>query len=157
MLGAILFYMDYTPLFKKRSILYIKNASERSFFYFLLRYFAHEYTIVPQVHVLNLIELQPTCKKYIHNNQVLRILGQKSIDFVLYDKQELTAVLCLEVNGGYHNSEKQKKRDEKKISLLQSAGIQVVSFDAKERYGEEDRDVIIKALLQTSKTSVQEK
>lgn len=129
--------MNYTPLFKKRTLLYDKNPSERAFFYFLLHYFGHEYAIVPQVHVLNLIERK---KKFINNNQVLRILGQKSVDFELFDRHSYTALLCIEVNGGYHNFAKQKKRDEKKIALLESTGVKVLSFEAKERYGEVERE-----------------
>ncbi len=131
--------MNYTPLFHKRSILYLGNDSEKIYFQFLLDNFKHRYLIVPQVHILNLIY---PAHKYISNNQVLDIAGFKSIDFVLYDRHTYKPLLCIEVNGGYHNEENRKKLDTRKKQLLQSAGLKVLAVEARENYTHGDRVVI---------------
>lgn len=50
-------------------------------------------------------------------------IGRKSIDFLLCRKDDTSIVLAIELNGRYHEREKQKASDEKKRAALEDAGI----------------------------------
>lgn len=53
-------------------------------------------------------------------------VGRKSIDFLLCRKDDTSIVLAIELNGRYHEREKQKASDEKKRLALEEAGIPLI-------------------------------
>ena len=93
--------------------------------------------IVPQVGFNHLIEPVP------HESY----FDTRSVDFVLYDKENFYPVLAIEVNGFAHHIGHTHEKDIVKEQTLNKAGLTLLIFDAKSKYTYEDKKQIDAALV----------
>ncbi len=101
---------------------YFFNKSEEAFFFELNKSLPPTFHIFPKVRMIDFIE--PTNHDYKWRNKI----WSRHVDFLICD-QYFKPVTAIEVNGGYHNTEKQRERDGGKGEILKSASIPLISVN----------------------------
>jgi hypothetical protein len=103
-------------IYKKRSS--VMNRSESAFFFELQKQLPHGYYIFPKMRIADILETVSGKGYYHMRNGIL----PKHIDFLICDSY-FKPVVAIEVNGGYHNTPNQKKKDSIKREIFMSAGL----------------------------------
>jgi hypothetical protein len=98
------------------------NKSEEAMFFELKKSLPSEYHIFPKVRIIDFIE--PTNREYQWRNRI----WSRHVDFLICDKY-FKPIIAIEVNGSYHNTSKQQKRDMVKKEILDSTSIPLVSVN----------------------------
>ncbi len=101
---------------------YFFNKSETAFFLELNNSLPPNFHIFPKVRMIDFIE--PTNHDYKWRNKI----WSRHVDFLICD-QYFKPITAIEVNGGYHNTEKQREKDWGKREILESALIPLVSVN----------------------------
>src|SRR6266700_5825156 len=83
--------------FSKKSS-FIRN-DEKEILHLLETVVGNDYYVYPQVHYSELIDVADANKD--HDNLYLQ-LGEKRVDFAVFDKKLLSPKLVIELNGEYH-------------------------------------------------------
>lgn len=123
---------------------FIRN-DELVFFRTISDLYRDKYYIFPQVHLSELIDVT---SGYRDHENLYRLLGNKSIDFLLADKEVLKPIAAIELNGGIHLTDKQKQRDELKKSVFKIANIPLISIQKQVSYNSQElRDIIDQSLV----------
>lgn len=114
-------------MFKYIAKRFILNSNEYKFYKFLDSFIDSKYSIVPQVHLDDLVKPNRglSVKGRLYS---LRHINQKSVDFVIFDKHTMRALLAIELDGSSHVTETAIKNDEEKNRILKDAGIVLKRF-----------------------------
>lgn len=108
-------------LFSKKHA-FIRN-DELQLFHLLEQIAGDRYYVFPQVHFSELIDVANGNKD--HDDLYLK-LGEKHVDFAIFDKQLLSPKAVVELNGEYHFRASQKNKDEFRKDLFESVGIKFI-------------------------------
>lgn len=100
---------------------FIMNPNEYKFYKHLLSFIDSKYSIVPQVHLDDLVKPVYTNKK--DRLFSLRHINQKSVDFIVCNKYSMHPMFAIEIDGNSHKSEMSIERDTEVESILKEAGI----------------------------------
>lgn len=103
-------------IYKKRTS--VMNHSESAFFFELQKQLPHGYYIFPKMRIADILETVSGKGYYHMRNGIL----PKHIDFLICDSY-FKPVVAIEVNGGYHDTLNQQKKDQTKKQILESAGL----------------------------------
>jgi hypothetical protein len=106
--------------FKKLSFL---NNSEHRIFIMLQKIIGDKYYIFPQVHYSKFIYAQG---QQNYHNPLFNKIDRKSADFVLFDKQNISPVLVIEVDGPSHNKPHRIERDKFINKVLKDCGVEII-------------------------------
>ena len=98
--------------------------NERSFFEQLKLAVGNQYDIYPQVSLISIF--QPT-KKWRNRAEISKL--NKTIDFVLFDKNTQTPKIAIELDGYSHSNPKSFNRDQFVGQLFQKFNIPLVRFN----------------------------
>ena len=93
---------------KKASVM---RDDERKIFDILMNLYADKYYIFPQMSLSNVLEVIEEMKD--HDN-LYREIDNRSLDFVLYDKTQMSPVLAIELNGESLRKTKKNKGSKRK-------------------------------------------
>ncbi len=115
---------------KKPSIM---RADERQLFDVLIKLYGDKYYIYPQARLATILDVKNDVKD--HDN-LYRHIDHLSLDFVLFDKQAMSPVLAIELNGKSHLQFNRRNRDQKIENVLTKAGIRFISFPVTNTYNE---------------------
>lgn len=116
------------PYVKKESLM---TEAEYNFFKVLEEAVKDKYYIVPQVQLSNLVEVEKDKKwEYSLRNKIDR----KSVDFVLFNKENFTPHLVIELDDSSHLREDRKIRDNFVDSVLNKVGIKIVHIKTSHIY-----------------------
>jgi len=111
---------EYLPYIKKE---YLMTKAEHEFFKILQQVVQDKYYIVPQVQLSNLVQVEkPKRWEYSVRNKIDR----KSVDFVLFNKENFTPHLVIELDDSSHLREDRQKRDNFVDRILSKAGIKII-------------------------------
>lgn len=110
-------------LFSKKHT-FIRN-DELQLFHLLEQVIGEKYYIFPQVHFSELIDVANGNKD--HDDLYLK-LGEKHVDFAIFDKQQISPKAVVELNGEYHFRASQKNKDESRKDLFESVGIKFITI-----------------------------
>jgi len=102
----------------------LMNESELAVYNSLIQVVPSGYRVFPQVAMPAIIDMSP--KRFSEWNKI----SQYYVDFAIVRASDRRCEIVVEVDGPYHNTEKQKERDEKKNHALELAGIRVVRLPA---------------------------
>lgn len=91
------------------------TAAEQKFFRQLQQEYGEKYLIFPQINLDKLLEVEGGRNNYAARNKI----AQKSVDFVLADKETLSTQLVIELDDWTHDLARRKKRDEFVNQLLE--------------------------------------
>lgn len=104
------------PYRKRASIM---TSSEQRYYLKLLNEFGEKYFIFPQVSVDKLVEVTTSKNFYRYFNKI----NQKSVDFVLVDKNTFETVEVIELDDPTHLWKSRKKRDDFVNKVFDETGI----------------------------------
>jgi hypothetical protein len=103
----------------------------------------NNYYLFPQVHLSDLVSVQNNVRD--HEN-LYQLLGNKSVDYVIFSKPEMCAIVAIELNGESHLMANRKNRDQLVSSVLEKVGIKFLPVD-KNNYNFEELKMKILSLL----------
>jgi len=115
---------------KKPSIM---RPDERRFFDILMKLYGDKYYIYPQVRIAAILDVKNDVKD--HDN-LYRLIDHLSLDFVLFDKEAMSPIIAIELNGKSHLQFNRRNRDQKIESVLTKAGIRFLSIQVVNQYDE---------------------
>jgi hypothetical protein len=116
------------PFRRKR---YILTSAEYAFYKALREATGDRYLIAPQVHLEGLIEvdhIDPQWRTYMNK------IDRKSVDFVLFDKQTVQALLSVELDDSSHRRPDRQARDSFVNRIFASAGLKLVRVPVQAAY-----------------------
>ncbi len=120
--------------FKKRLIM---STNEYRFYKILDSFVDPKYMIIPQVHLDELIKPSGGVKKttYLFS---FRYINQKSVDFVICEKESMKPLIAIELDDSSHLKEERKNRDEQVNKLLTECHIPLLRFPNKRQFAIEN-------------------
>lgn len=126
------------PVYEKK-IEGIDNPYEEKVYYLLRKYIEKQNDKYKMAWKLPLAEFV-TDKNYLDANEDIKsfILNNAHLDFSLYTKSIKKPVLAIEVDGKYHQLEKQKERDKMKEQILEYMEIPLLRISSKATWSEKE-------------------
>ena len=120
---------------------YLISRAEHKFFDVLIESVGDRFYVFPQVHLATFLD-----HKIVGQNWkgAFRHIDEKSVDFVLCDKNDLSVLCVVELNDKSHNSKKRKDRDAFLTAACESAVLPLIQIPAQAAY---NIDEIIQALI----------
>lgn len=109
----------------------VMNSSESAFFFELQKQIPQGYYIFPKMRIADILETKNGKDYYHMRNKIL----PKHIDFLVCDSN-FKPIIAIEVNGGYHNSQNQQKKDLEKIDIFKDAGLILETIKVGENFHE---------------------
>jgi len=109
------------PYIKKN---YLLTEAEHRFFIALQKAITNQYYIFPQIHLANLLYIPKRTRNW--QSYFNRII-QKSVDFVICEKEYLSPILAIELNDSSHNLPNRIERDHFVETALQEGGLPILS------------------------------
>lgn len=109
--------------YKKR--ISVMTPTEQKFFRRLQQEYGEKYYIFPQINLDKLLEPEGNQNNYRARNRI----AQKSVDFVLADKETLSTQLVIELDDWTHKLDKRKERDEFVEKLLLQSNTKMQRFE----------------------------
>lgn len=110
-------------LYSRKSAL--MTAAEASFYRRLETVASDRYYIFPQIHLSALL-INQTKGRYW--KAAFQRINRTSVDYVLCDKQTMTAVYAVELDDSTHDTAKRKARDAGVEQMLASVGLPLIRF-----------------------------
>jgi very-short-patch-repair endonuclease len=109
----------------KRHYDYIKkdfflSRAEREFFNVLMLAVGNQYYVFPQVHLSTIIDHKIKGQYW---NAAFRHINEKSVDFVLCDKNYIKPIIAIELDDYTHERDDRKERDGIVENILKDAGL----------------------------------
>jgi len=105
---------------------FIMTKAENDFFDVINRAVGNNYYVFPQVHLSEFLDHR--VKNGQNWQHALHYINQKSVDYVVCDKQYRRPLLAIELDDWSHNSELRRERDANVERILQEAGIPLLRF-----------------------------
>ncbi len=110
------FFWKYKYLKKE----YFMTQPERDCFNALLRTVGNQYHVFPQVHLASVLNHKIRNQSW---NGAFRHINQKSVDFVLCDKERIAPILTIELDDRTHERPDRQERDKEVERILSIAGL----------------------------------
>lgn len=108
--------------------------SEKHVFNMLLKLYGEKFYIFPQVRLSALLNVKNDVKD--HDN-LYRTIDHYSIDYVFFEKLNISPIIAIELNGSSHFAVNRRNRDKKISHILENAGISLIFIDTQSGYNEE--------------------
>lgn len=116
---------------KRNSIMW---ESEKKLFHVLLKHYGEKYHIFPQISLATILDIKPDFKD--HDN-LFREIDHRSIDFVFTDKENMSPILVIELNGESHWYQINRKNRDKLIEdIITKANIKFLAVNKTDNYEE---------------------
>ncbi len=111
---------DWLPYMKKQ---YLLTPTEHKFFSILEKVVKNKYYIFPQIVLSDIVQLKGKGSlKGGYRNKI----NKKTVDFVLFDKQNISPVLVIELDDYTHEKPSRKKRDNLVDKILDYCDIPII-------------------------------
>lgn len=121
--------------YKYQAKQYFMTKSENDFFHILNNVAGDRYYIFPQAHLSEILDEKIKGQNW---KAALKHINQKSVDYVLCDKQTLKIAYAVELDDYTHNYPNRQERDREVERMFQSAGIPLVRFSNYKTLSEEE-------------------
>ncbi len=125
---------------------FLLSRAEHEFFDVLNEIVGSNYYVFPQVHLITLLDHRIKGQNW---RGAFRHIDEKSVDFVICDKNYIKPLLAIELDDRTHSYESRKLRDEEVSSTLQDAHLPLLRFKNHGNFNKED----IKSQLFSSLTN----
>lgn len=127
----IVFKLFFKPEFPFYKNPYFLTNAEKSFFRVLSSIVSDRYIICCQVGLGSLVRINKKGREWwVHRGR----LGQKSLDFVLLDKNTLEPKMAIELDDSSHLLPNRQKRDEFVEKVMEVAGIPLIRIKNQSSY-----------------------
>lgn len=134
----------YLPYLKKP---YLLTKKERELFSILNECIPSNYYIFPQIHIASIIEVKKYEKEW---QKYFNKIISKSIDFVIFDKENISPILAIELDDNTHMYEKRIIRDEFVNNLFEEVQIKLYRIKTSSL---DNRDALKKEIIQLLETA----
>jgi hypothetical protein len=124
---------DSKGFFTKK--LSIMRIDERRIFNILVKYYNEQYYVFPQVRLSDILEVKNDLKD--HDN-LYREIDHRSIDFVIFDKDNVAPLIAVELNGKSHFQLNRRNRDQKIENLLTKIGVKFLTINVSDNKSESE-------------------
>lgn len=128
----------YLPYLKKP---YLLTKKERELFSILNECIPSNYYIFPQIHIASIIEVKKYEKEW---QKYFNKIISKSIDFVVFDNENISPILAIELDDVTHMQEKRIIRDDFVNSLFEEVQIKLYRIKTADL---NDRDTLKKEII----------
>lgn len=81
------------------------------------------FVVLPQINLATIIKKTVENKENVRQNELFR-----NIDFVIFNKENLKPLLCIEINDNTHNTAKRRYRDYKVKDICEKAKMPLIRF-----------------------------
>ncbi len=122
------------PLYEYTSRSSIMTRAEQDFFHTLVAAVGHDFCIFAQVHLDAFLDEKVKGQNW---RAARAHISQKSVDFLLCDKRDLSPRLAIELDDRSHEREDRKERDGEVERILSDAGVPLLRLENTGRF---DRD-----------------
>ncbi len=119
------------------------RRDELSFLRLLQQKIGSDYDIIPQVHLSDIVSVKNNVRD--HDN-LYQLLGQKSVDYVIFSKKDLTPLIAIELNGESHLAYNRKNRDKVVEGILSKVEIKFLPVQADEYFNDEVVEKVLSLL-----------
>jgi len=109
-----------TVRFRYRRKNFIMSRTENAFFDTLIQAVDGKYYVFPQVHLSEILDHEVRGQDWTY---AFRAINQKSVDYVICDRQFRRPLLAIELDDSSHNSESRRQRDINVEYMLKEAGM----------------------------------
>lgn len=134
----------YLPYLKKP---YLLTRKERELFSILNDCVPNTYYVFPQIHIASIIEVKKYEKEW---QRYFNKIISKSIDFVIFDKENISPILAIELDDNTHMYEKRIIRDEFVNNLFEEVQIKLYRIKTSSL---DNRDALKKEIIQLLETA----
>jgi len=117
------------------------SRAEHEFFDLLNEIVGSSYFVFPQVHLITLLDHKIKGQNW---RGAFRHIDEKSVDFVICDKNYIKPLLVIELDDRTHSYESRMLRDEEVNRILQDAHLPLLRF---ENHGSFNKEVIRNQLI----------
>jgi len=126
---------------------FLMSRPEHEFFDILVAVLGNEYYVFPQIHLSTIID-----NKVVGQNWkgAFNHVNQKSVDFVVCDKNNIKPLLAIELDDKSHEKEDRKERDRDVEEILRDSDMPLVRF---ENHGSFDKEEIKRVVMEKLKIS----
>ncbi len=115
---------------------FLLSRAEHEFFDLLTEILGSTYYVFPQVHLITLLDHKIKGQSW---RGAFRHIDEKSVDFVICDKNYIKPLLAVELDDRTHGYESRMIRDEEVNRILQDAQLPLLRF---ENHGNFNKDEI---------------
>lgn len=116
---------------------FLLTRSEQQLFHTLVAAVGREYCIFTQIHLSSLLQHKVVGQSW---RGAFRHIDEKSVDFVLCDKRDISPLLAIELDDVTHELPDREERDAEVERVLSEAGLPLLRIDGQAPY---DSDFII--------------
>lgn len=121
---------EISPYIQKQ---YFMSNAEKDFFLLLTQILGDRYYIFSQVSVNSLLTVDRHGKEFIHHLNKIR---QKSVDFVLVEKNTMKTLLVIELDDRSHLKPERMARDQFLDTIFAEAGLKLLRIQNQRQYDE---------------------
>lgn len=114
---------------------FFMTSAEHEFFNVLTKIVGEHYYIFPQAHLPSILDHKIPGQYY---SAAFSHINQKSVDYVLCDKEYLSPKLVIELDDKTHEREDRKVRDVEVEQMLKEAGLPLLRIDNHGTFNEEE-------------------
>lgn len=133
-----------TVRFRYRRKDFLMSRSENDFFNVINRAIGDNFYVFPQIHLSEILDHRVKYQNYEH---ALRYINQKSVDYVICDREYRRPLLAIELDDPSHDNDERKLRDVNVEYMLSEARIPLLRFRNVSRVSEEENMQRIRAAL----------
>ena len=123
---------------------FFMTRAEHEFFNVLTNIVSEHYYVFPQAHLPSILEHKIVGQYY---KAALSHINQKSVDYVLCDKEYLSPKLVIELDDKTHEKEDRKERDIEVERILKEAGLPLLRIDNHGTFKEDEIRSLLKEVV----------
>ena len=117
------------PEYEYEKRMCIMTESERKCFIVLLQAVGDKYYVFPQIHLPTFLNHKIVGQNW---NGAFRHIDEKSVDFVLCDKEKLCPILAIELDDRTHELPNRQERDREVERILKFANMPLLRLEHKD-------------------------
>lgn len=123
---------------------YLITRAEQEFLNILMEAVGNRYFVFPQMHLSHLLDNKIKGQSW---HGALRHIDEKSVDFVICDKEYIKPLLAIELDDKTHEWESRQERDEEVERIFNEVDLPLLRFESNKDYNvEEIRQIILETL-----------
>lgn len=128
---ANLLFQPSQSLYQYKKKNYIMTQAEKRCFDALVQSVGATYYIFPQIHLPNLLEHKVRGQNW---RGAFRHIDEKSVDFVLCDKDKVSPILAIELDDWSHDREDRQLRDREVERIFKDAGLPLLRLKPRDSF-----------------------
>jgi hypothetical protein len=122
---------EYTPYYKKQ---FLMSKAESHFYKVIITAVGDKYNVVPQVQLSRIVGVKAEERRSKTYYQYLNKIDRKSVDFVLFGKEQFNPIAVIELDDSSHSRSDRVIRDEFVNKVINSVGLKMIRINWSNTY-----------------------